>query len=85
MTMTGFAAYVIGGIRLSRKLAKHAKDGEPPIGLAAFRNASYTPQGQQVLATFLRWYGRFGMPLVLIAFGVAGGLLCWILGESARP
>jgi uncharacterized protein YneF (UPF0154 family) len=85
ITMTAFAAYLIGGIRLSRKRAKYAKDGEPPIGPAAFRNESYTPEGQQVLAKLLRWYGPFGMPLVLIAITVAGALLCWIFGEPARP
>ena len=68
-------SYVVAGVLLSARMLKHGIDGRSPVGLAAYRKDSYTPEGQRLLALFLKWWA-FRAPLILLAAGLAGGLLC---------
>jgi hypothetical protein len=77
--MVVFSGYVVGGVAASARMLKHGRDGRAPLGLAVHRKDSYTPEGQRLLATFLKWW-VFRFPLVLLGVALVGGLLCRVTG-----
>ena len=84
---TGVAllSYVIAGVVLSSRMIKHGREGRRPVGLAVYRKESYTPEGQRLLQIFRTWWVlRF--PVILVAVGLAGGLLCRLVSAlGQRP
>ena len=75
--MVGFSAYLITGIRISRRMLRQRKDATT-FGLALYRSATYTPEGQRLLRTFLRGW-VMGVPVVMVCGALVTGLLCRLL------
>ncbi len=72
--------YLVSGFLFYRRVRQHRIVPGLLTGWAPYRKELYTPEGQRLLAIFMKLW-QWGAPLVLIAIGLFAGLLCKLLGE----
>lgn len=69
-TFLGYSGLVVV---LNLRLARYGKKGTP-LGRAAWRSESYSPEGHRLLLWFKRLV--LGAPVVLVGLAAAGAVLC---------
>ena len=78
VTMAAWLAYIVAGMVLSQRL-RAGKRMDPPIGSGRFDERTYTPEAQQLLRTFKRWWVGPRPILVMVGLLIAGALLCQLI------
>jgi len=72
--------YIVSGFFFYRRVRQNRIVPGPLTGWAPYRKELYTPEGQRLLAIYLKWWG-WRAPLVLLATGVLAGLVCRLVGQ----
>ncbi len=78
-----FGAYCVTGVALGARLVKYAK--HRPLGFAAWRADSYSPEGQPLFKVLRRGWMGWGAFVVLLLIGFTAGLICRFIPTKRDP
>lgn len=76
LVWAAFVAYAFAGVHITARMMKEGKRGAP-IGMAAFRKDSYTPEGQRLLGVM--WRFLMALPIVVVGLVLLSVTLCNII------